>query len=508
MLTRHLKVLARRAQRDQVPFARQKQRLARLLPARDAQQFGAQQVDAQLFVRRQIQVDRVRALVLRRLMARQVDLVPDAHHRHVRREGGDDRFIAGARPQVRVQQVQDHVGLADLSPGALDADALDHVDVVADRADAGGVDDIERDALDLDRLAHLVARGPGNRCDDGHVGPGQRIEKRGLADIRLPDQHHIQAFAQQRALRRLAEHVLQRRDDPGELAACIRFFEEVDFFFREVERGFDQHAQIGGLVDQRVHDVRERAGERLRRRLGGSFGGRVDQVGHRLGLGQVELVVQKSAAREFARFGQAQIHAASRFQHATQQHLQHDRTAVALQFEHVFTGVRMRTGEVQGQAFVDDVAVARLERDIGRVARRELHAGEQGIDQAAERLAGGAHDADTAAPWCGGDGGDGRGIEFHGGIVRDTGASGEVDMAVSVVRRELGFPPARERRFLGYGLRHHLYHATSARHSRAGGNPSSHAHHRLITKKPAHKARASLDERQQLTSLRPSRTCA
>jgi hypothetical protein len=49
-----VEVLARRAQRDQVAFARQVQQFAGLLPAGDAQQFGAQQVDPEMFMRRQL----------------------------------------------------------------------------------------------------------------------------------------------------------------------------------------------------------------------------------------------------------------------------------------------------------------------------------------------------------------------------------------------------------------------------------------------------------------------
>ncbi len=73
--------------------------------------------------------------------------------------------------------MQDNIGLAHFAPGAFDADALDQVDPLVERANASRVDDVERNAFDLDRLADLVARGAGNWRDNGHVGPGQGIEQ-------------------------------------------------------------------------------------------------------------------------------------------------------------------------------------------------------------------------------------------------------------------------------------------------------------------------------------------
>ena len=93
MLARQRQVFGGRLQCDQVPLARQVQRFTGLLPARDAQQLRAQQVDALVFVRGQVNVRGVFRRVDARLMAGQVDLVPHAHHRHALREVGDDGFV-------------------------------------------------------------------------------------------------------------------------------------------------------------------------------------------------------------------------------------------------------------------------------------------------------------------------------------------------------------------------------------------------------------------------------
>ena len=163
--------------------------------------------------------------------------------------------------------------------------------------------------------------------------------------------------------------------------------------------------------------LRERARQRLRGGLGGRFRGRVDQVGYGFGLRQIQLVIQKGAARELTRLGQAQAVVLARFEHARQQQLQHDGAAMALQFQHVFARVRMRALEVDGDALVDDAAVTFRERQIGGVARFELLRAEQGRHQGSEVFAGGAYHADTAASGSGGDGGDRGRVEFHGDIV-------------------------------------------------------------------------------------------
>ena len=169
----------------------------------------------------------------------------------------------------------------------------------ARRAQAGGVDHVQRDAFDLDRLADLVARGAGDRRDDGQLGAGQRVQQRALADVGLAGQHDVQALAQQRALARaLANTASSASTMPASWPRASARLEEVDLLFREVERGLDQHAQVDQSASTSACDLlRERAGQRPRRRSRGGLGAGVDQVGDGLGLGQVELVVEEGAAR-------------------------------------------------------------------------------------------------------------------------------------------------------------------------------------------------------------------
>ena len=115
-------------------------------------------------------------------------------------------------------------------------------------AQPGGVDHVQRHAFDLDRLAHLVARRARDRRDDRELGAGQRVQQRALADVRLARQHDRDAFAQQRALARAVEHRFDAFDDRVELPARVGPLQEIDLFIGEVERRFDQRAQL----DERI----------------------------------------------------------------------------------------------------------------------------------------------------------------------------------------------------------------------------------------------------------------
>ena len=101
------------------------------------------------------------------------------------------------------------IRLLDGSSGAGDADAFDLAICLGIVAYAGGVDDIDRYALDLNGLGDLVARGASDRCHDRDIGSGQCIQQGTLADIWLTREHDFQAIAQQRALCRLCDHAVE-----------------------------------------------------------------------------------------------------------------------------------------------------------------------------------------------------------------------------------------------------------------------------------------------------------
>ena len=163
----------------------------------------------------------------------------------------------------------------------------------------------------------------------------------------------------------------------------------IDLLLGKVDARFDVHAQLRERVDDRFDARGEFAGERARRATRRFRARGVDQVGHALGLRQVETLVQEGAPREFAGLREpgAERHAAA------QDLAQHDRAAVALQLEHVFAGVRMRGGKEEGDAFVEEGAAgARESRRASRAAASGMRPDDGAGDLARER----ARDADYA----------------------------------------------------------------------------------------------------------------
>lgn len=102
--------------------------------------------------------------------------------------------------------------------------------------------------------------------------------------------------------------------------------EEVDFFLWKINRRFNVDAQADQLLGQVMHTQRKGTLQRaqsIARRLCRTG---LDQVSNGFGLGQVKLVVEECPLTEFTWTCQA----AAQLQAALQQHIQYDRTAVAL----------------------------------------------------------------------------------------------------------------------------------------------------------------------------------
>ncbi len=266
------------------------------------------------------------------------------------REGGDDGFVGRASGRWSASSRCRITSALPTSPQVRSMPMRSTTSiVVADRADAGGVDDVERNALDLDGLADLVARGAGDRRDDGDVGAGQRIQQRRLADVRLARPAPRSGL---RAAARLAPPggtpaPARRRCRPAGRARSI--FPGSRFLLPE-SRASPRPACAGRSSGPPA--------------CGSSCENAPDSdCDADLAAASVEASIRSATASACARSSLSLRKArrvnspgsarrrpmlAARFEHARQQHLQHDRAAVALQFQHVFAGVRMRTLEVAG----------------------------------------------------------------------------------------------------------------------------------------------------------------
>ncbi len=128
----------------------------------------------------------------------------------------------------------------------------------------------------------------------------------------------------------------------GDIAAG----EKIDFFLGEIERGLDVDAQLDDRSTSAC-TCWKTALQRTHRRARGRAAAGFDQVGDGLGLGQVDLAVQKCALGEFP--GPRQAAPSDR---PLQQHVQHDRPAVRLQLDAILPAETVRRPEVETQTVI------------------------------------------------------------------------------------------------------------------------------------------------------------
>jgi hypothetical protein len=178
-------------------------------------------------------------------------------------------------------------------------------DRVARIANAGRVDERQREAIDVDPLRHEVSRGPRDLGDDRPGGAGKRVEQARFAGIGSPDDDDGAAFAHHAAGASVCGEALDLLADPRQLRQCFWMRDKVKSFLRKVQRGFQSRAE----VEQRRVDPADRGGERafelihrrarLKRRDG------LHQVGDRFGLREIQPAVQVRTKRELAGLGEA-----------------------------------------------------------------------------------------------------------------------------------------------------------------------------------------------------------
>jgi hypothetical protein len=129
---------------------------------------------------------------------------------------------------------------------------------------------------------------------------------------------------------------------------------DIDFFLRKVQRRLDAHAQIDQPLDQRMNFPRKVAGHRAHRGTCRRRGLRGDQVSHRFGLNQIQLVVEEGPARELARLGNPR----TELDAARQQHLHHYRSAMALELKHILAGEGLRRGKEDQNPAIQGAAIS------------------------------------------------------------------------------------------------------------------------------------------------------
>ena len=267
------------------------------------------------------------------------------------------RAVAAAWRQIgrragQVLQPEHKVGLAHAVEGAADAFALDRAFGLAD---AGGVDQDDGIAAEIEPHLDDVAGGAGLLRDDGGIAPGEHVHQAGLAGIGRSGDHHAEAVAQDLAAagvgqmrghfrdQHLHRGLRGRGDGLGDVA-----------LIGEVERGLERGAGCDQPCAPAVIERPQPAIGLTQRLAPLGLGLGVDQVGEAFGGGEVELAVLEGAAGELARLGEAHVgEAGQRAEHA----LDHRAAAMDVQLGHVLAGEAPGAAEEQNQPAIEQFAV-------------------------------------------------------------------------------------------------------------------------------------------------------
>ena len=220
-------------------------------------------------------------------------------------EGDRGRQLAQGRrvdPARGVIDPQDAIGAPQLLACPADPLALDRI--VA-RTDAGHVHQAQWQAVDLDVDLEQVAGGAWDRGDDGRVELTQCIEQAGFSRVgRTRDGDHHPGAYPLSPLRlhqdgpRLLDQVADLRGGDGGRV-------HIQLVVGEIEAGLETGAGVGQALDQGLDAPGESPLEATNRQAGPAGGGGLDEVGDRLGLGQIQLAVDEGALGELSRAGQS-----------------------------------------------------------------------------------------------------------------------------------------------------------------------------------------------------------
>ncbi len=182
------------------------------------------------------------------------------HHgnRQIFRQSGDKvrpdlRRIGGAGGGA-INHKQHAVGLLNFLPRAFNTDTLHFIVSVAQ---ACGVDDMQRHAVDVDMLAQDVTGGAGNVGHNRGFTARQGVQQARFPGVWTTGNHDLHPFTQQAALTRFGAHRIEVGNHIVELRFDFSIGKEVDLFVREVDSRFHIDAQVSKCFHKVVNTCRE-----------------------------------------------------------------------------------------------------------------------------------------------------------------------------------------------------------------------------------------------------------
>ena len=248
-----------------------------------------------------------------------------AEHLGLRAEGG---FVHN----TRVAEQHHDAGFLCLLVAAFNAEFLNGV---AGFTDTSGVDEPEQHAAERDRLFHRIARGSGDLAHDRPVLLQQRVKQGALAAVGRADNGHGDALLHRVAVTETVDEIATDGDEFVDERQQIIALGELHVLFTEVEFQFNKRAEVNELLAQRFDLPAVAATQLLQRQGVCGLAAACDQIGHGLGLAQVELAVQEGTQRELAGLR----HARTVGDHRREQTLLHVDGTMHSDLNHLLAGV-------------------------------------------------------------------------------------------------------------------------------------------------------------------------
>lgn len=238
-------------------------------------------------------------------------------------------------------------------------------------ANAGGVDDRNRIAIEIELHFDDVTRRAGVWRDNRDIAARQLIDQRGLADIRLPrNRNHeavAEAFRMSLCRKDFCNFIVQRLD---RLDRRRHQFRGHIALVRKIDAGFDQGRGFDDALAPVARAIAEQALQLAERLAALAIGVGVNEIVEAFGFGEVELAVLERPPRELAGLGRARIR---NLRNSGEERRQYRAATMDMEFGDVLTGGACLPGNQSTTASSSGwFALSRSSRMAGLSRRRAL----------------------------------------------------------------------------------------------------------------------------------------